>query len=236
MTEALKAALRRIPGARPGVRQYRLLSAIARERFLADPGAECDLSHIRNQWDFSSPPEQERYRRVLDAVEGQRPGAGWGEVLEVACSEGIFTQALARRSRSVEAWDISPVACARARQRCTDASNVTVRNLDLLRAPAAGAFDMVFLMCVLEYFYGRGQHRRVLANVCSAIRPGGLLVFNSTRLPACDEHSWWARWLVQGAVQQSAFLARRPDLREISCEAHPDYVVAVFEKLDRHAR
>lgn len=234
MTEALKAALRRIPGARSGVRQYRLLSAIARERFLANPGAECDLSHIRRQWDFSSPAEQERFRRVLHAMEALRPGPDWGDVLEAACSEGHFTLELGRRSRSVEAWDISPVACARAKERCAQAPNVTIRNLDLLGAPAAGEFDVVFLMCVLEYFYGRDQHRRVLENICSAIKPGGLLVFNSTRLPARDEQSWWARWLVQGAVQQSAFLAKRADLRQLSHEVHTDYVVAVFGKLDRH--
>lgn len=231
MTEALRTALKKIPGARSAVRQYHLLSAIARERFLVDPRAECDLSHIRRQWDFSSPDEQERYRSVLRAVEAHRPGREWGDVLEAACSEGIFTLELAGRSRSVEAWDISPVACERAGLRCAAAPNVTIRNRDLLDAPPAAAFDMVFLMCVLEYFYGRDQHGRVLAHVCSAIRPGGLLVFNSTRLPACDEHRWWARWLVQGAVQQSGFLARRGDLRQISHDVHADYVVAIFEKL-----
>lgn len=231
----LKAALKKIPGARKGVRQYRVLSSIARERFLADRGGECDQAHVRRDWDFSSPPEQERYSRVLRAVAAHRGEHGWGSVLEAACSEGVFTLELARRSRSVQAWDLSPLACARARERCAAASNVSVHNRDLLRSSAEGTFDMVFLMCVLEYFYGRDQHRRVLANLCSALEPAGLLVFNSTRLPACDEHSWWARWLVQGAVQQSAFLARRPDLREIGREVQTDYVVAVFEKLDRHA-
>ena len=232
----LKAALKKIPGARKGVRQYRVLSSIARERFLADRSGECDQAHIRQDWDFSSPPEQERYSRVLRAVTAHRGAHGWGHVLEAACSEGIFTLELAARSRAVEAWDLSPLACARARERCAAAPGVSVCNRDLLRTSTEGTFDMVFLMCVLEYFYGRDQHRRVLANLCAALRPGGLLVFNSTRLPACDEHSWWARWLVQGAVQQSAFLAKRPDLREISREVHADDVVAVYEKLDRHAR
>lgn len=230
----LKDALKRIPGARKGVRQYRVLSSIARERFLLDRGAECDRAHVRRDWDFSSAPEQQRYSRVLRAVAARRGEDGWGDVLEAACSEGIFTLELARRSRSVQAWDLSPLACARARERCAPASNVSIRNRDLLRHGAKGTFDMVFVMCVLEYFYGRDQHRRVLANLCSALRPGGLLVFNSTRLPPCDEQSWWARWLVQGAVQQSAFLARRPDLRQVSHEAHTDYLVAVFEKLDRN--
>jgi len=109
----MKRLLRRIPGLAATYRHARFLARVAYERRWADLQLMNDASHLRGDWDFSAPVEQERYARVLAAVAERRGPAGWGHVLEVGCAEGLFTLELARRASSVTAIDVSRVACAR---------------------------------------------------------------------------------------------------------------------------
>jgi demethylmenaquinone methyltransferase/2-methoxy-6-polyprenyl-1,4-benzoquinol methylase len=62
--------------------------------------------------------------------------ARWGDmlrgrtVLEVACGTGYWTRAIAQTAYSVLAFDINPMLVRRARARCRDLSNVTIRIAD----------------------------------------------------------------------------------------------------------
>lgn len=227
---ALKAALGKVPGLRSAYQQTRILGSILFHRFITDQPKECDLAHVRQDWDFTAPAEQDRYGRVIRAIATVRGPGDWGKALEIGCSEGIFTVELARRCRHVDAVDLSTVACTRAAARCADLENVTIRRGNLLENRPGNSYDIILAMCVWEYLHGRSQHSEAASKVLSALRPGGLLILNATRLPPAYERSWWARWLIEGGMEYENFLARRGDLILLSRESTPDYMIAIFEK------
>jgi len=227
---ALKSALGNVPGLRSVYQQTRILGSILCHRYITNQPTDCDRAHVRQEWNFMAPAEQDRYGRVIRAIAEVRGPGDWGNVLEVGCSEGFFTVDLARRCRHVDAVDLSTVACERAAARCKDIENITIRQGNLLDIRPGSPYDIILAMCVWEYLHGRGQHSVAAAKVHSALRPGGLLILNATRLPYAYERSWWARWLVEGAMEYVDFLTRRGDLILRSRESTPDYMIAVFEK------
>jgi O-methyltransferase len=226
----MKQLLRRIPGLTAIRQQATVLARIAYERWWVDPQAMNDRSHLRGEWNFATPAEQERYQRVLAAVASQRGPGSWGEVLEVGCSEGLFTSELARRCASVTACDISPVALGRARERLAVYPHVQLRQLNVLRDSVSGMFDVVFVMGVQQFVHSRGDVRRIARKLARALRTGGLLVMNPLRLPPNLERTWWARWLVEGGSNHVDFIDGREGLHLIHQEVYPGYVVALFQQ------
>jgi len=226
----MKQLLRRIPGLTAIRQQATVLVRIAYERWCVDPQVMNDRSHLRGEWDFAAPAEQERYGRVVAAVANQRGAGSWGEVLEVGCSEGLFTTELARRCASVTACDISPVALARAAERLAQYPHVQLRQLNILRDSVSGMFDVVFVMGVLQFVHSRGHVRRIARKLARTLRTGGLLVVNEVRLPPQMERTWWARWLVQGGSNHVDFIDGREGLHLIHHEVYPGYVVALFQQ------
>jgi len=95
--------------------------------------------------------------------------------LEVACSEGVFTELLAADPRigSVRGMDISPSAVERARERLSGA-DVEVRVGDVCSEPFDERFDLIFCTEFL-YYLGRGRESAA-GHVVRALEPGGLLV------------------------------------------------------------
>lgn len=227
---AVKKALRRVPGLRSTYQQTRILGSIFLERFIADQRKACDRAHIRRDWDFMAPAEQERHRQVIEAIAAFRGPGNWGTALEIGCSEGIFTMELARRCRHVDAVDLSAVACTRATARCAALKNVTICREDLRGNRSETRYDIILAMCVWEYLQGPGEHAIAARNVISALRPGGLLVLNATRLPAAYESTAWARALVAGGLQIVRFLGKQKELKLLWNENAADYNVAIFEK------
>jgi len=226
----MKQLLRRIPGLITIYQHGSVLASVAYERWWVNPRVAYDRSHLRGEWNFAAPSEQERYERVLAAVAKHRGPGSWGEVLEVGCSEGLFTKELADRCAAVTACDVSPVALGRAAERLAAYPNVQVRESNLLRDSIPGMFDIVLAMGVLEYIHGRGNLRRVINRLVRALRTGGLLVVNAERLLPNLERAWWARWLVEGGLNHAGFIDRREGLRLIHYEVYPRYVIAVFQK------
>jgi len=226
----MKQLLRRIPGLTTIYQHASVLATIAYERWWANPQVMNDRSHLRGDWNFAAPAEQERYGRVLAAVANQRGAGSWGEVLEVGCSEGLFTTELAARCASVTACDISPVALARAAERLAQYPHVQLRQLNLPRDSISGMFDVVFGMDITEFVHGRGNLRRLTSKLAATLRAGGLLVMNPLRLPPNLERAWWARWLVEGGTHYVDFVDGREGLHLIHCESYPNYLVAIFQK------
>ncbi|MGH2868605.1 MAG: SAM-dependent methyltransferase, partial [Solirubrobacteraceae bacterium] len=75
-------------------------------------------------WRYSSSPyEAAKYARTLAALEQRR----YARALEVGCSIGVFTDALAARCEAVIALDPSPTALSRARLRLSGHDNVELR-------------------------------------------------------------------------------------------------------------
>jgi len=210
-------------------RHAQLLYTVARERWWADPQGSNDRAILNAEWHFETRPEQERYRSVLAAVAACRGPGSWGDVLEIGCAEGLFTQELVLRSASVTAYDVSPIACERTARALSD---VRVRCLQIDREPVQETFDLVFLMCVLGSLHGRRALARVRANLANALRPGGLLVFNELRFhdPRVED-SWWARAFVEGGLELLKFLDGRDGLRLMHREIHTAHVIGVYEKV-----
>jgi SAM-dependent methyltransferase len=225
---SLKAALRRVPGLLATYRHAQLLSTIAYERWWIDAPRRNDQAILNGEWHFETRAEQQRYQSVLAAVARFCGPAAWGDVLEIGCAEGLFTGELVRRSASVTAFDVSPIACERTARAVPDAR---IRRLDISREAVEGTFDLAFLMCVLGTLHGRRTLRRVSANIAHAVRPGGFLIFNELRFhDPRTEGSWWARALVEGGLELVTFLNGRDGLRLIHEERHPAHVIGIYEK------
>jgi SAM-dependent methyltransferase len=103
-------------------------------------------------WDFvTSPYEAEKYAATLAAL----PRPRYASALEVGCSVGVLTEALARRCDAVLAIDVADAALAQARAR-----NQAHHHAQFHRAqfpaemPAdlpTGGFDLILLSEVLYY-------------------------------------------------------------------------------------
>jgi SAM-dependent methyltransferase len=210
---------------------------VIHETWWGDRARHFETLTRRDEWTFETPVERERHRRVREAVASFLGLRSWGRVLEVGCADGCFTAELARLARSVTACDISPTACQRARERCRAYRNVHVRVADVIDGPLAGPYDVVFAMDVLDYVHGRWNVGRAVGRLVRALRPGGLLVVTTFRVPAAQQASYWARWLVGGGENLRRFVERRFPLRVIHRDVHaepgsgyPDHVVLVFRK------
>jgi len=97
-------------------------------------------------WGYFSAGEQAKYRVTLEAARRWKPRPH--RVLEVACSLGHMTRLLADYADDVWAYDISPTAVDRARERCRDvpAERMHIDVGDAL-APdyPPDSFDVVFI-------------------------------------------------------------------------------------------
>jgi 2-polyprenyl-3-methyl-5-hydroxy-6-metoxy-1,4-benzoquinol methylase len=202
-----------------------------------------DRSHLLREWDFESPAEQERHQLVLSAVERHCPGTSGAQVLELGCSDGVFTARLARRCRSVTACDISRVALELAAQRCRQFGNVAFRKLDIARDSMPARYDIVFAMDVLEFVHGRAHLRAVIRRLADAVHPQGFLAYSECLLSPELRKAWWLNWLPEGGDAILRLIATEPSLGMVHSEVHPgpdvhlegyvDHVIALFRKAER---
>jgi SAM-dependent methyltransferase len=119
---------------------------------------------------------------VLESLEGADNYADWiyqlvspwlgQEVLEVGAGHGTMTAALVGRRRIVAA-DPSERCVARLRARFGDDPTVEVRQADAVEAAAAGPYQSILLVNVLEHIE---DDAGVLGQLGAALRPGGHLV------------------------------------------------------------
>src|SRR6516225_11354809 len=172
----MRQLLKQIPGAAKMVRDARYLTMLARERWFTDRRIMNDNSHLLHEWDFGSLTNQDRYMRLLALVKNLKGTAHWGDVLEIGCSEGLFTALLAANCQTLTACDISQVACERTALSLSKCSNLRVKTMDLDFDPIVGSFDLVFAMDVLEFIHGRDRLARVGRKLAEALRPGGILI------------------------------------------------------------
>jgi len=123
-----------------------------------------------------------KYDRVVDLQIGpqarslvrerlMREGA-LGRVVELGCGTGFYTQALAAKSETLVATDLSPGMLAVAKSTVT-ATNVTfqVESCERTSFPDA-AFDAAFAGLVLHF----SEPDRTLAEMRRILKPGGMLI------------------------------------------------------------
>jgi SAM-dependent methyltransferase len=231
LMKRLKTAGRRSPGL------YNFASLV---RFLLEeawfagwvwiaPKKFMDESNLKRSWNFEAPDAQEWHNRVLAVIAAQIGREHWGEVLEIGCSDGVFTSYLASRCRSVEAYDISPAACIHAAERCAQYPNVRIELLDLAKDEIRGKYDLVFAMDVLSCIRGRKRLEKATDKLISALREGGILIYTDNSMPLdvlrfWGNHRWWSSFLAMMEPDDCVrFLERRFNLQLVSREQYlPD--------------
>lgn len=238
----MKRFLKRIPGLATVYRHAMFLRMIVGDRCFKDGERMNDESHLKREWDFGSPAEQERHDIILAAVARQYPDMANAHVLEIGCSDGMFTTRLARSCASVTACDISSVALKLTAGRCHEFDNVVVRKIDLAHEAVPGQYDLVFAMDVLEFIHGRGLLQDVIKRLSAALHPGGLLAVSSCRIMPELRNAWWQRWLPEGADAVMPVIASSPALSLEHMEFHPAdgqpvegylaHIIAVFKKTE----
>jgi cyclopropane fatty-acyl-phospholipid synthase-like methyltransferase len=120
-------------------------------------------------WKFAtSAYEAQKYARTL-AVLGDEP---LGSVLEVGCSIGVFTAALARRCRHLVATEVSPTALDQARRRCAALPNIAFRLARSNADDLGGPYDLVILSEVV-YFWDDADLAAFAERLEQALTPGG---------------------------------------------------------------
>lgn len=128
-------------------------------RFFSQSYFERRYAKKPDPWDYqTSPYEQLKYQRTLEIL----PQREFKKILEIGCSEGVFTQKIAGLGLDVLGIDISAVALERAKQRCANLTNVRFQYLDIVQGELENGFDLVFCAEVLYYL----SKREVLQKIC----------------------------------------------------------------------
>lgn len=105
-----------------------------------------------------------------------------GDVIDLACGDGVLCELLATQARSVTGIDISATVLAAARKRLGHVANVRFVDADMHTLPLADACcDHVFVMHALAY---TREPKRVLLETARLLRPGGRLI-----IAALSEHT-----------------------------------------------
>jgi 2-polyprenyl-3-methyl-5-hydroxy-6-metoxy-1,4-benzoquinol methylase len=236
----MRNLIRKIPGARRAYRHVAYLWSIAHQQWLRDWKQMTDESHLRKDWNFESSIEQERHELVLAAIRRLKADISQANVLEIGCSDGVFTARLAESCASVTACEISPVACELTSRRVRKFKNVVIKEFDIVHENIPARYDIIFAMDVLEYVHGRKNFQTVVTKLIDALNPQGLLAYSDCRLLPELQDAWWQRWLPEGGDAVVKRIASYPALRMEHWEFHPNdglsvkdyyaHVLAVFSK------
>ncbi len=122
-------------------------------------------------WRFeTSGYERDKYRTTLAAL----PRPHYARALEVGCSIGVLTQALAARCDAVLAVDIAETALGEARRRCVDQRHVEFRRMSMPDEVPEGDFDLI-LLSEVGYYWSGLDFTRFLEFCADRLVPGGTL-------------------------------------------------------------
>ncbi|HEX5911292.1 MAG TPA: methyltransferase, partial [Thermoleophilaceae bacterium] len=141
--------------------------------------------------------------------------------LEVGCSIGVFTQALAGVARELVAVDVSEAAVAAARERTARLDNVSVRQATLPEDMPPGRFDLIVCSEVL-YYWDERLLEHGLDTLAGALEPEGVLLAVHWTEPTRD-------YPLQGHQVHDA-LARRPDLAPVHGHDGSHYRLDLFRR------
>jgi SAM-dependent methyltransferase len=180
-------------------------------------------------WNYAgSLREQECFRHQMEVLDRARAGCLFGEVFELGCAEGFFTERLADRCESLLAVDLSPAALARARGRRDWGDHVRLAHFDLRTDPLPGTFDLIVIAGVLEYLDRPSALSAARQKLVAALRPRGQLFVVTTR-NLVAEKAWWGRILRRGS-RINEYIGQHPSLRTLIWEDADWYVISLLER------
>lgn len=168
------------------------------DRMYADSG---------DPWGFTSRwYEQRKYALTLAVL----PAPSYARGLEIGCSIGVLTAALAQRCTSLVAMDPSPAALSAARDRVPDAVRLVEGGVP--GSWPAGTYDLVVLSEV-GYYLDAADLERLLDLVVRDLAPDGVVVACHWRHPVADYpltgdqvHEALARWPRLSRVEEEDLL------------------------------
>lgn len=141
------------------------------------PGTVFDRLYESNPdpWGFeTSDYERAKYTETLAALEERR----FRSALELGCSIGVMTLALASRCDRLLGIDIAEAALAQARTRCASLPHVTFQRGQLpedFPSLEPGSCDLI-LVSEMLYFLSAADNARLAIDVRRALAPDGMLV------------------------------------------------------------
>jgi trans-aconitate methyltransferase len=123
-------------------------------------------------WNFAaSPYEHAKYTVTANAM----PKPRYRLALEVGCSIGILTRALASRCDAVLGIDAAETPLAEARRRCADLSNVRFERMFVPDEWPDGAFELIVLSEFI-YYLCREDVARLAVKVMQSLSKGGSVI------------------------------------------------------------
>lgn len=157
---------------RTGIERYVVAPPVVDDRL--------DRLHVaeREPWGADRRWYEQRKRSLLLAM---LPAERLGRVLEVGCSTGVTTAALAARADEVVALDASPAALERAAER-TVGLPVRLQRADVPRTWPEGRFDLV-VVSEVGYFLSPAALEGLVARVADSLAPGGAVALCHWRHP-----------------------------------------------------
>jgi SAM-dependent methyltransferase len=139
-------------------------------------------------------------------------GVRKGRVIDLACGAGGWAAFLSRRGYDVLGIDLSPSMVALARRRAPNAAFVRA-SMTAARLPGCDA--VTAFGEAINYLLGPGAVRRLFLRISSALRPGGIFLFdlleplrtNTLRRTAVRVERDWA--LTASIVEEARSIVRR---------------------------
>ncbi len=119
----------------------------------------------------SSDYEAGKYAASLAAL----PRSRYASALDVGCTIGVFTRALAGRCDRVLGLDVSPTAVEAAIARCGDLPHVAIAAMQVPQQWPTGAFDLIVLSEIL-YYLSDDDLGALAMQVRATLIPGGTLL------------------------------------------------------------
>lgn len=183
---------------------------------LDEPWFEAFYARNADPWGFDSRWYEERKRAILMAsLPERRSGRG----VELGCSTGALTAALATRVDELLAVDITDAALARATERLGGASGVTFVKAALPAEWPQGRFDLVVLS-EIGYYWGRSDLELAVRRIEQSLASDGVLV-------ACHWRHRVAEYPLTGDDVHDV-LRSRSGLTAIARHEEADFVLDVF--------
>lgn len=169
-------------------------------------------------WGFETRWYEERKRAVTLAC---LPRKRFGSALEVGCSTGVLTAALAERCDRLLGVDIAAAPLEVARERLREHPNVSVAQLATPAQWPEGVFDLIVLSEV-GYYWGLPDLRTALDKATGSLAPNGVLL-------ACHWRHEVAEYPLGGDEVHGAIAARAELVRNVR-HVEEDFLLDVFAR------
>lgn len=216
-------------GLRMNSRIYRFAFQIFRQLRPIEDGIYFEelFEERADPWGYTSEYEQTKYEQTLDLI----PSGRFQDAIELACAEGHFTVQLAPRVEYLLAVDISKIALDRAAERCRRYSHIRYEQLDFLKNPIPGQYDLMICSEVLYFAGSRFSLRKVAKKMTAALKPGGYLIMAHGNVVNDEMNRTGFNWEhAYGAKGIGETFASLPSINFLKELHTPLYRIQLFER------